>query len=1322
MNSNASPIIGSIIERTSTSKARPPTSNPASGSKATGFPSVQHRSKSAFSRNREEVQRKNSSGSAIRNEAPPVVASQARSFKPSPLATSQPNTGDVDDMRDLVSKENEARIAGMTPEEIEEERQQIIERFGSGIGGVLERAKRNRTAKASRAEYVGTQHRHEAKLPASDMLDSPQVPFQEVPITLEEPRPVERARSPPPPALSAGVSRPSSRAERKLRFAELEPKDVYLYESHPPSPKRTVLALPPPSTEPDSSVVSLGTWHGKMAAEPQPTEPASVGLLEQPKNTAIKETEPEEGTPEYIRRRYFPQVPADDPGIEWMTSGEDKDTMQDSNVRFDLRGAPIPKELTATLPTHLGLHHHAEGSHAGYTLDDIFLLSRSTVPAQRSAMFGILAGITERLAKLVRGGNEPGLKDMEGKEENLRKRIAGAGVEAMNERGNVGLQAIDVVWRAVADWDREIVSIAMDGVALDSPGAETIRSLPLDFILPSIASIFDFQQEAYPPETLKQLLEVIQRLALQNSTTAKKIVDTDKLLSGIARYFIFTPLPPNDASPLPDPTAIALLTSLASASRQAAEQISRLFSDSLLRFITFLPSSSPYPPPLTTALITSTLNFYASLARYGLYAQIASTAMEQFARLGEYVISMKHNSCALVSAWFKLTQVWTTCAVDPHVTTPPHDILWSRVSAWSWHSDALQLAENLEVDTPEQWSVWDDILGTLAVWLEGCKVNGSRGGEHEREVFIHAFTTGVGQDGGKVQKLVDQVLDHLLRELEATPGAHASPKSHFKTIASYASTLTSVIRLWLACLPPHLEGPPTSPPFNLSYGRISTMALTILTHRVWDIYTPPSPNPREIEGRYCGVYLRDLSSLVVCYLRLSRRLPDVSQELWLAQAFCVLLRCIPGDEDVAQEIANQILENVPQTASMPGVIDPFIGDAVLPARKDEEPVDEQTPEIVTSHPRLAPRIPTPRSISYATRSTMPSPFVPLKATRALSGLPLSSDWMMSPLNHLINSQESPIFKHLPPRWDFSELDVTRVSLQLGLTSRELLQQRKLLQFAPGREQSILACMKVFMLEHGLVQERTGTSTDEVFRDTTVEGLMKRLLGPYRFREIQKQQSMSGNKDTLETFAASFLGPSTPFYQFYTDFIALYDAISFSHPLFGLLLLPPISMQYAIDYRRLFWCDYSHIIRTISVSPDQVLSPDLREYFYPVETDSQVLGGHLAALVKGNAKDFLKWVAIHHIASNIWGDLRREEAGVVSQERAGKLFQAVVLQGDSATISEIAKYYQPSQSEGLRLAPGCFDVDFTIMQTRKRWVQDVIGGTYAEKVRNLLYFP
>ena len=50
-------------------------------------------------------------------------------------------------------------------------------------------------------------------------------------------------------------------------------------------------------------------------------------------------------------------------------------------------GTPIPPSVSLSLPTHLGLQYHAEGS---YTLDELIFLTRSSISAQRSTVLEVL--------------------------------------------------------------------------------------------------------------------------------------------------------------------------------------------------------------------------------------------------------------------------------------------------------------------------------------------------------------------------------------------------------------------------------------------------------------------------------------------------------------------------------------------------------------------------------------------------------------------------------------------------------------------------------------------------------------------------------------------------------------------------------------------------------------------------------------------------------------------------------------------------------------------------------------------------------------------
>ena len=123
-------LVGSVFERTPG-----PTSSPLrSPAPKTGFPPVQHRSKSAFARSRDLP--KQSTGNVERPSQPPAVTSEHP-------RVSQPSS-DEPEWRGQVGRENEKIVANMSPEERKIERQAILEQFGPEVGAILRKAKLNR--------------------------------------------------------------------------------------------------------------------------------------------------------------------------------------------------------------------------------------------------------------------------------------------------------------------------------------------------------------------------------------------------------------------------------------------------------------------------------------------------------------------------------------------------------------------------------------------------------------------------------------------------------------------------------------------------------------------------------------------------------------------------------------------------------------------------------------------------------------------------------------------------------------------------------------------------------------------------------------------------------------------------------------------------------------------------------------------------------------------------------------------------------------------------------------------------------------------------
>ncbi|KAI6156092.1 hypothetical protein EDD17DRAFT_1629794 [Pisolithus thermaeus] len=1233
-------VIGSVVERKTTSQlsAAPRfTAKPG-----IGFPAVQHRSKSAFARAREEATVKNVD---MRQDEVPLVVPTGE-LHPPPTAETKSVLTNAEDLRHHISRENEQRLASMTPEEIEKERKGILEQLGNDAPDLLRRVREARERKLAREDPQATEA-------VEILVTSPKQTAEGPPIHQPKPvlpplgarpgilrvRSLESVPRKVPPAVPSqrSCTRPSSRTGKKIRFAEVTPKDIYVYESAPASPKRPVLALPPPPEKPDNSIISLGTFKGSIPSKrPHPTD--SPAEDKESPVTTTGDSKLEEGTPEYIRRRYFPDAPGNDPNLEWMRASTSSDS---SELRFDLNGVPISPSLSETLPSHLGLHHHAEGNRAGYTLEDLFLLSRSTVPAQRASVLGVLAkakdgNFPEKLAELV------------GKEGELR-------LSAIGER-------VEVAWECLVVWDNDTADI--DGIEL-LLAPDVISSTQPEQLLPIISGMLS--QALLPRQSLEQLLAISNELA-------GSIMSTPHLVPAI------------DDSVLPDPMALRLLTILALLEP----------ADAILRFATVLPDSSPFPAPLTTVLASS------------LY----------FSALGSYTLSQLP---------------WIVCATDPHATTPPHEILWSQ---------------------SEDWEAWNAVWSVEAAWLEGVKINGVKGGEKEREDVLKVLKLGFEAQEGL--EPVKQCLDIL------TTGGPGLEKV-FKSVVEPTHVLCSAIRLWLACLPP-LQDVPLE---------LSKFCAELVTHPIWSL-------PEK-----CGI-------LLAYFHRLARHIPGTGPDLWLAQGLSIVTRLLPGDEGaaIAMEencilpVTSQIAGFQMQLPSVPtDILKPFFEYTIRP-----------NPDVY-----LSPLHITTESICHSTTLRLPGGTPDVLEEEARTGLPLSRDWLTSPLTHLLRSGTSPVFRSLPTGWDASEVEIVRATLLVLQVSCGVLQHWGLGVCALGPAEIVFACMRVCMLEHGVGGGASGMdSSAEVFRDDTVEKLMGWLLDPFTPKRlptpppsppptVARAETTSCLLPTLtpqnylELASQTYLRQTrTPFYQFYTDLVALYSAVSFAHPVFGALLLPPLAMRYPSDYRRLVWCEagdgssaavgmgdsvgaVTEVVRTVRLDLERVVCcslgwpgskcapafPDVREYLYPVERDARILGAYLQALLAGRSapQGFLRLVAVHHIACTVWPDLRRLsqttedglssiEAGADGGEVTGftlpsdpsqssgslgglKLLRLLLNRGDAPAVRDVLSYSQ-NPSGAFLWPPSCFEGSLAETERTKRieHVRNVIGGDVAERVRTI----
>lgn len=1071
---------------------------------------------------------------------------------------------------------------------------------------------------------------------------------------------------------------PSHKHLRKLRFSE-GPDQVFVYESQPPSPKKVFALLPPPpapeSTELDSQQPSKNDEVEKKSPNKYNWK-FTKGWNNKPQE--------EEHTPEAIRERYFPDepLPSDNPTLAWMIpKGEDKlSDLQPSEshpVRYDLHGRVIPPRLVHALPTHLGLHHHGDRPEdAGYTLDEILLLSRSTLPAQRVAMLQVLAQLVER----IRGGDVK-REEKEDVSDILQKSLIVA-IEAFGDRSsaNVRLAGLEVLWIGLANSRGRNSNNILNEEQLDT--------LPMTYLFS--ATLFNFTRSSLPSSQIK-IYEVLTSLTRSSSKLANEIIATSGLLNGAIRCsysFESSGEEPRTTINATYLSALDLVQSLASTSRQCARALIPDISDSFIRNVLILPSSWKESPETSSlAVVAAILDFYAILGRYGLGSHIASTAEESFTKLATFV-SLEvpldiTDGQELIRAWLGLHEVWIACAIDPHQTTPEHDIMWSRVMAWRWSNTMLALYRRLLSQRAATKFIWASWWRVWRVWIEGCRINEEDRGQREIAVWYEHSKGSWGENG-----IEGQILEDMVKQLHQPHPTQAS------NVELYASATACHAALLLLA--------------ELKVGSSATIPTPFTAENLLSILkrTTEGENWSVVISANDPTVVRVWTNLLVVILRALRTLhqDSIPQNALLDYQYNILQKLTPGDEMLAAELISDILQTTQQLRDEDLKIPEEIWNAaggfakiLLPLYQYSLWPDEEL--------FIGPFVPHGRALKMTTTLALPKQStLPKTPSGGLIGITLPQknpgDWMFAPLDILLRSgsTHTRLFRTLPADWTASETEVVRSLLILLLNRRTPI----------TRSQILFSCMKIFMLEHNQGTQEGG----EVYRDALVGSLMAKLLQPLRYSSSNVTNTLlSSSNPSLDVVAKEFLGAEQPFFQFYSDFLGLYDSASFGHKLFGELLLVPTSQAYARDFRRLLWGDYSHVLRSVEVEVDQMLcnSNEFKAWLWPVEghQDGEMLGSYLQALLKHSPSGFPRFVGVHQIACCLWPDIIGEMDDK-RQTAASRVLRAALTSTDSALLRDILHYNQAPEHDEPTLPPQCYKVSPSIIDARLKWAVDVCG--------------
>ncbi|KAI9877410.1 MAG: hypothetical protein M1830_004000 [Pleopsidium flavum] len=366
-------LIRDIKEHSPSSTPKPPTA-PNSRTSDTGFPTHKKRSKmSTFKQQKGARGQVDLNGTGDRDTNASGASSAILNGRLTQTAPERRlesrNVSSVDEIeRQRIDVENNQRLAQMSDDEIERERQELMAGLSPSL---LERLLKKANIDDPE-EHMGrgletTKQTHDALEKSSKTKKVTLQPF-EPPATATSKAPQQQPSDPD----AAPTSPP----------ADLHPASI------PHQQQSTSLLLP------------QSTIHFPQPATPPDLDPSDPSFLTN------------------LHQKYFPTLPSDPSKLAWMSpipsenSTADQDSpysplqqsLPPSSIRFDFRGDLLPPRTARQIPVTKGLHHHGEAAEAaGYTIPELARLARSRYPAQRCVAFQTLGRILYKLGKGVFG-------------------------------------------------------------------------------------------------------------------------------------------------------------------------------------------------------------------------------------------------------------------------------------------------------------------------------------------------------------------------------------------------------------------------------------------------------------------------------------------------------------------------------------------------------------------------------------------------------------------------------------------------------------------------------------------------------------------------------------------------------------------------------------------------------------------------------------------------------------------------------------------------------------------------------------------------------
>lgn len=414
-------------------------------------------------------------------------------------------------------------------------------------------------------------------------------------------------------------------------------------------------------------------------------------------------------------------------------------TQERMQARFSLQGELLAPDVD--LPTHLGLHHHGEeAERAGYSLQELFHLTRSQVSQQRALALHVLSQIISRAQAGEFGDRLVG---------SILRLLLDAGFLfllrfSLDDRVDGVIAAAVRALRTllVAPGDEELLDSTFSWYhgalvfplmpsqenkddededeepttrkAKKTPEEESrpppdlarhdvIKGLLATNLLPRLRYVLEVTCPG--PSVVLDILAVLIRLARHSLESATRVLECPRLIETIVQEFLPTNWSPVGVGPtsslykVPCAAAMKLLRVLASAGRNIAARLlsSFDFRSHLCRFIAEAPQELALPPEEAETLSTEAFRLWAVVASYGqggdLYRELYPVLMRALQTLPTELsthppqpLSMQRMA-SLLTLLTQLTLAASSAHPEPTsgsaeacVSAIPSSITWTQVS------------------------------------------------------------------------------------------------------------------------------------------------------------------------------------------------------------------------------------------------------------------------------------------------------------------------------------------------------------------------------------------------------------------------------------------------------------------------------------------------------------------------------------------------------------------------------------------------------------------------------------------------------------------